>query len=151
MDETYDDVRYRLTLRKPKGSYGEYYARAPEVVMRVVESAVKQYGREVSLREIQQESYFCLGPDERVYSPYGYTPFDFPDRLRRWLRRLVRQGRLLELRDRRKYFYLPTDHGEACLLAERLEPLVDAYKDDAKFAGDHVTPDLPGEIHDREL
>jgi len=109
----------------------EYYARAPEVVLKAVEDAVEEYGRAVSLREVDRIGYESLPLTEHVFSPAGYTPFDFPDRLRKWLRRLVKQGKLLELGDHRKYFYLPTEKG--------------------KFTGDHVTPDLPGELYDHEM
>ena len=104
-----DDVRYELRPW-PKGSNKEYYERAPKVVLAVVKAAVELYGREVSLYEIARESARPPhDPTKQAVSARGYTPFDFPDRLRRWLRRLVKQGRLLELGDRRKYFYLPID------------------------------------------
>jgi hypothetical protein len=127
-----------------------YYAIAPVVVLKVVESAVERHGRQVSLQEIRDEA--CQVPySERLHSPKGYEPFDFPDRLRAWLRRLVKRGMLLELGDYRKFYYLPTAHGRVCLLAASLEPLIEAYGADAKFTGDHVTPDLPGEVYDHEM
>jgi hypothetical protein len=91
-------------------TYEEYYRRAPEVVLKAVEQATEKYSREVSLSEVEHEGLYHLTDSESVQTPYGHSPFSFPDRLRRWLRRLVRQGRLLEEwdRNRQRYVYLPT-------------------------------------------
>lgn len=86
----------------------EYYKNAPEAVLTAVEIACEELGREASLREIQKTAK-DRGIGRLAVTPYGYTPFDFTDRLRRWLRRLVKKGRVLEVGDRRKYFYLPAE------------------------------------------
>jgi len=108
----------------------EYYKLAPIVVEEALQAACQYFGREVTISEIV--AIACKdGQAEECISPCGWSVFDFSDRVRRWLRQLVRKGKALELGDRRKYFYLPID-----------EP---------KFTGDHVTPDLPGELYDHEV
>jgi len=110
--------------------YKEYYRLAPIVVEEALKSACQYFGREVTVAEIIAVA--CKdGQAEECISPGNWSVFDFSDRVRRWLRQLIKKGKALELGDRRKYFYLPID-----------EPTL------GTFTGTHITPDLPGELND---
>lgn len=129
-------------------TYKEYYKNAPEAVLKAVEAACEKLGREASLLEIQKVAKE-LDMYKLAVTPYDYSVFDFTDRLRRWLRQLVKKGRVLELGDRSRYYYIPAE-GPLAKAKDELRQLR-ADIEATIFDGEHVTPDLPGELHDREL
>ena len=97
-----------------------YVARAEEAVFEALKLAFSTKGSSVSVREVMEagESLAWVDvPRTNVgYRPFGLeggsTPFQYRDRVKRYLRRLVRKGEVFEEEVGGRFFYSPTGEVE---------------------------------------